>query len=55
MARPISPTPVLVGQDAVDFAKRIDADLKKRVRLVPTPKIERARALVKQYAAKSQK
>jgi len=50
MAQPISPTPVLVGQDAVAFAKRLKVDLRRPVHLVPTPKIEKAKALVKQYA-----
>ncbi|SLM30375.1 hypothetical protein MTBBW1_2200029 [Desulfamplus magnetovallimortis] len=36
MAQPVTPTPVLVGQDAVDFARRIENDLKKPVHLLPT-------------------
>ncbi len=51
MAMPIAPTPVLQGKEAVEFQKRLDADLKRPVKLVPTPKIQKARELIRQYAS----
>ncbi|SDU38914.1 MULTISPECIES: hypothetical protein [Desulfobacula] len=55
MAIPIAPTPVLKGKEAVEFQKRLDADLKRPVSLVDTPKLEKARKLIKQYAAQYKK
>jgi hypothetical protein len=55
MAMPIAPTPVLQGKEAVDFQMRLDADLKRPVKLVKTPKIQKARELIKQYASRTKK
>ena len=52
MALPIAATPVLTGQDAETFSATIEKDLKKPSRLVPTPKLEQARKLIKQHASK---
>jgi len=52
MALPIAATPVLTGQDARSFSVTIEKDLKKPSRLVPTPKLEQARKLIKQHASK---
>ena len=51
MALPIAATPVLTGQDAVVFMRTIEEDIKKPSRLVPTPKLEQARRLIKQHAS----
>lgn len=55
MATPIAPTPVLKGKEALEFQKRLESDLKRPVSLVETPKIRKARELIKQYASKHQK
>jgi len=55
MATPIAPTPILKGKEAVEFQKRLESDLKRPVSLVETPKIEKARELIKQYASKHQR
>ena len=55
MAMPIAPTPVLEGKEVAEFKKRLDADLKRPVRLVQTPKIGKARKLIKQYASRPKK
>jgi hypothetical protein len=52
MALKIQPTPILQGEEAKNFEERILKDLKRPSRLVDTPKIEKARMLVKEYAAK---
>jgi hypothetical protein len=49
MALPIEPTPVLRGRDAKKFENKIKEDLKHPVHLKPTPKLEEARTLVKEY------
>jgi hypothetical protein len=55
MAMPIAPTPVLKGREAVEFQNRLDADLKKPVSLVDTPKIQKAREMIKQHASQYKK
>ncbi|MBF0232870.1 MAG: hypothetical protein HQK65_07510 [Desulfamplus sp.] len=55
MALPIGETPILRGRDAVEFMKRLEADLKRPAYLTPTPKIENARALIRAYAEKLKK
>ena len=55
MATPIAPTPVLKGREAVEFQKRLESDLKRPVSLVGTPKIGKARELIKRYASKTKK
>lgn len=51
MALPIAATPVLTGQDARSFSDKIENDLKKPSRLIPTPKLEQARELIKRHAS----
>jgi hypothetical protein len=55
MALPIAATPELKGKDAEKFLLQLDQDLKQKVGLVPTPKIETARKLIKERAAKQKK
>jgi hypothetical protein len=55
MALPIAATPVLEGKDASDFLRRIESDLKKPLKYTPTPKLGKARELVKKYVAKGKK
>lgn len=55
MAIPIAPTPVLKGKEAIDFQKRLDADLKRPAKLKATPKLGKARDLIKEYASRYQK
>jgi hypothetical protein len=47
MARPITPTPKLNLKESQKFLKKIDKDLKSPLRLVPTPKLQKARELLK--------
>ena len=51
MALPIAETPVLTGQDAEAFSATIEKDLKNPSRLIPTPKLEQARKLIRQHAS----
>ncbi len=55
MASPISDTPILSKKEYIKFLKKVEEGLKKPTRLILTPKIEEARRLVKQYAAKTEK
>lgn len=55
MALAIAPTPTLYGKDAERFTKKVEEDLKKPVRPTPTPKLAKARRLVREYAAKHKK
>lgn len=43
MAIPIAPTPVLEGQDAADFLKRIARERTEKRPLTQTPKLESMR------------
>jgi len=55
MALPIAATPVLTGQDADIFFQRIEDDLQRPTRLIPTPKLEEARRKIQQYASERKK
>ncbi len=55
MALPIAPTPLLRGKDAERFVRTVARDLKHPASYVPTPKLEEARKLVRQYVAESTK
>ncbi len=55
MAMPITPTPILKGREVTEFQNRLDADLKKPVSLVDTPRIQKAREMIKQHASKYKK
>jgi len=50
MALPIGRTPILRGKAAESFIVKLKADLKKPVRLVPTPKIDTAKKMVLAHA-----
>lgn len=50
MAMPITPTPRLNNKETAIFIKKIEKELKKPLSLVPTPKLEEARALIKNNA-----
>ncbi len=52
MAKPIGNTPVLTGKEAAKFITRIQEEAKTKVGPVPTPKLEAACALIKQYSKK---
>jgi len=54
MAQPIQPTPILKGRTAKAFEERIKFDLSRPASLKPTPKLEQARAAVKEYALEAQ-
>ncbi len=49
MAKPIGATPVLTGKEAAKFIARVQKEVKTKVGLTPTPKLETARDLIKQY------
>jgi len=55
MALPIGATPVLTGKEAAKFITRIQEEAKNKVGLIPTPKLEEARKLVKQYSENGKK
>jgi hypothetical protein len=55
MALPIAPTPTLKGKEAIDFMQRLEEDLKRPAYLTPTPKIENAKRLIKEYAERLKK
>jgi hypothetical protein len=44
MAIRIAPTPVLEGQEAADFLKRVAKEQKEKKSLTPTPKLQGARS-----------
>lgn len=52
MALPIAATPILEGKDATRFLGQIQSDLKKPANYKPTPRLGKARQLIKAYAAK---
>ena len=55
MARPITATPVLTGEEAANFIIKIHEDAKKPVGRVPTPRLRRAEELIKQYSKNDKK
>ncbi|MBA7610813.1 hypothetical protein ES703_18027 [subsurface metagenome] len=55
MALPIGSTPVLKGEEATKFIAMIHEDAKIPAKLTPTPKLEKARKLIKEYARDEQK
>ncbi|MBF0228545.1 MAG: hypothetical protein HQK63_02965 [Desulfamplus sp.] len=55
MALPIASTPILSGEEAEDFDRKILEGLKKPVYPVPTPKLDNAKRLIKEYADKLKK
>jgi hypothetical protein len=55
MAIPIGATPVLTGKEAAEFIKMIHKDAQKPASLTPTPKLGKARELIKKHAEGRQK
>ena len=55
MALPIAATPVLTGREAAEFLTALHRDAQKPVALIPTPKLEEARKLIKKHAKHQQK
>ncbi len=53
MALPIAPTPVLKGKEAADFLAKVERDLKNPVGYVPTPRLAKAREIIKRNASKT--
>jgi len=51
MAKPISATPVLRGEEAKRFLEEVHRNLDNRVRLTPTPKLDKACELIKKHGA----
>jgi len=49
MTRPILATPTLRGREAIKFIERMHKNSNKPVGLIPTPKLDKARELIKQY------
>ena len=47
MSRPITPTPVLAGRDALEFERRVAEGLLSPVGPVPTPKLDSAATALK--------
>ncbi len=43
MAIPITPTPVLEGEEAEKFWSKVEAEKNQKLGLVPTPKLEQLR------------
>ncbi len=46
MARPIKPTPILKGKASVKFAKSVEENLKKPVKMPSIPCLKAAKAAV---------
>jgi hypothetical protein len=55
MALPIGSTPVLSGKEATKFMARVHKDSTVPARPTPTPKLARARELIKAYAGDGHK
>lgn len=55
MALPIGNTPILYGQEAEKFTKKIEEDLKKPVGLTPTPKLKDARKRIAKHARRNKR
>jgi len=47
MSLSITPTPKLNIKDSEDFLKRIEKDLKNKIGLIPTPRLEKAEKAVR--------
>ena len=53
MTLPIADTPILNKIEYIKFLEKIEKDLLKPTKLVPTPKIEDARKLIKKYISEA--
>jgi len=54
MSIPIGATPVLTGKEATRFIKLVIESEKHPVKFVATPKLEKARARIKEYWERQQ-
>ena len=55
MAQPIGATPILEGEEAAAFIAKLHKNAAKPVGLIPTPKLEKARELIKKHSEHGQK
>jgi hypothetical protein len=55
MAIPITPTPVLEGEEAEKFWSKVEAEKDQKLALVPTPKLEELRREIVANAKRRQK
>ena len=55
MALPIGSTPVLKGEEATKFIAMIHKDAQKPAELTPTPKLAKAREIIKEHVKNDQK
>ncbi len=55
MAKPVSATPVLSGEEATKFISMIHENSNKPVGLIPTPKLGAAQEMIKQYIERGKK
>lgn len=55
MAIPITPTPVLEGEEAEEFWNKVESEKDQKLDLVPTPKLEELRREILNNAKRRQK
>lgn len=55
MAMPITQTPKLSVKESEKFMKKISKDINKPAILIPTPKLVKAKKVLKAYALKEKK
>lgn len=55
MAKPIAATPILTGKAATMFITKMHENAKRPAGPVPTPKLEEADKLIKQYSEHGKK
>ncbi|MFH1113584.1 MAG: hypothetical protein V1792_06650 [Pseudomonadota bacterium] len=55
MAIPITPTPVLEGEEAEKFWDKVETEKNHRLDLIPTPKLEELRREIVNNAKRRQK
>lgn len=55
MAMPITPTPVLEGEEAEKFWNKVESEKSQKLELVPTPKLEGLRREILANAKRRQK
>jgi len=52
MALPIGVTPVLGGKEATEFLSQVQREVGNKVGPIPTPRLEMALRLIRQYGSK---
>lgn len=55
MAIPITPTPILEGEEAEKFWDKVESEKNRKLELVPTPKLEELRQEILSNAKRRQK